>query len=138
MIHPSITKLEALDNVCVKENLEIVVNDYDMGWKLVSDSIAITTIVLGNGHDLIWKEIEDAYGETCTALRDKCISAIKLGDRDRIVVHCARYPKINCVVKDALREAARWYPKVPESAAMLVRRIYSRNSRMECPGAEIS
>jgi hypothetical protein len=64
LIHPSITKLEALDNVCVKENLEIVNNDCNMGWKLALDSIAITTIVLGNGHNLIWKEIEDAYGET--------------------------------------------------------------------------
>jgi hypothetical protein len=111
LIHPSITKLEALDDVCVKENLEIVNNDYNIGWKPALDSIAITTIILGNGHDLIWKEIEVAYGETCTTLRDKCILAIKLGDRDRIEVRCMRYPKIYCVVKDALREAARWYTK---------------------------
>jgi hypothetical protein len=52
-LDPSITKLEALDDVCVKENLEIVNNDYNMGWKPVSDSIAITTIVLGNSHNLI-------------------------------------------------------------------------------------
>ncbi len=101
MIHPSITKLEALEDDCLKENLEIADNDYDMGWKPALDSIVITTIVLGNSHNLIWKEIEDAYRETCTALRDKCISAIKLGDRDRIEVRCVRYPKINCVVKDA-------------------------------------
>ncbi len=53
MIHPSITKLEALDDVCVKENLEIVDNDYDLGWKPVPDSIAITMIILSNGNNLI-------------------------------------------------------------------------------------
>ncbi len=101
LIHPSITKLEALDDVCVKDNFEIVNNDYDMGWKPALDSIAITTIVLGNGHNLIWEEIEDVYRETCTTLRDKCISAIKSGDRDRIEVRCMRYPEINRIMKDA-------------------------------------
>ncbi len=111
MIHPSIMQLEALDDVCVKDNLEIIDDDYDMGWKPVLDSIAITKIVLGNGHDLIWKEIEDAYRETCTTLRDKCILAIESGDRDRIEVRCRRYPEIDRVIKDALQEAARWYTK---------------------------
>ncbi len=75
----------------MKENLERVDDDYDMGQKQALDSVAITTIVLGNSHNLIWKEIEDAYRETCTTLRDKCILAIKLGDRDRIEVRCTQY-----------------------------------------------
>jgi hypothetical protein len=42
LIHPSFTKLEALDDVCVKENLETADNDFGMGWKPESDSIDIT------------------------------------------------------------------------------------------------
>ncbi len=42
LIHPSFTKLEALDNVCGKENLEIANNDFDMGWKPGLDLIFIT------------------------------------------------------------------------------------------------
>ncbi len=42
LIHPSFTKLEALDDVCVKENLEIADNDFGMGWKPELDSINIT------------------------------------------------------------------------------------------------
>ena len=44
-------------------------------------------------------------------LRDKCISAIKSGDRDRIEVRCPQYPEIDCVMMDALREATRRYTK---------------------------
>ncbi|KAL3806958.1 hypothetical protein ACHAXA_011375 [Cyclostephanos tholiformis] len=109
LIHPGVTKLESLDDVCVKENLEIVDDDDDIGWKPASDSIAITSIVLGDGHDQIWQRIEDEYGETFTTLRDKCISAIKSGDKDRIEVRCARFPESNRVVKEALRAAAKRY-----------------------------
>ncbi len=42
LIHPSFTKLEALEDVCVKENLEIANNDFGMGWKPELDSIDIT------------------------------------------------------------------------------------------------
>jgi hypothetical protein len=133
-IHPRTPKLEALDDVCVKENLDIVDDDNDIGWKPASDSIAIALIVLGNSDDLIWKRIENAHGENFASIRDKCISAIRSGDSEDIETRCARYPESSRIVKEALRAAARRYTegfgeRVDVVEEILISRLQDAESR---------
>ena len=47
LIHPEITKFEVLDDVCVKANLDIVDDGNAIGRRPASDSIAITSLILG-------------------------------------------------------------------------------------------
>lgn len=107
LIHPEMIEFEALEDVCVKENLDIVDDGNDIGLRPASDSIAITSLILGDGgNNPVWAQIEKRYGETFTSLRDKCISAIHSKDIERMEVRCARYPDSKRIVKEALRKAA--------------------------------
>ena len=109
LIHPEITKFEVLDDVCVKANLDIVDDGNDIGRRPASDSIAITSLILGEsggGSNPVWAQIEHRYGETFTSLRDKCMTAIDSNDTERMEVRCARYPDNKRIVKEALRKAA--------------------------------
>lgn len=109
LIHPDLTKFEALDDVCVKANLDIVDDGNDIGRRPASDSIAITSLILGDsGGDSnpVWAQIEKRYGDTFTSLRDKCIAAIDSSDTERMEVRCARYPDNKRIVKESLRKAA--------------------------------
>lgn len=106
-IHPGTLRLVALEDVCVKENLAIV-DDEDVGWRPGSDSIAIASLVLGNGDDPTWKRIENAHGGKFAAMRDECISAIRSENVKDIETRCARYPESSRIVREALRTAAKW------------------------------
>ena len=108
LIHPEMTKFEVLDDVCVKANLDIVDDGNDIGRRPASDSIAITSLILGDSggeSNPIWAQIEERY-DTFTLLRDKCIAAINSNDTERMEVRCARYPDNKKIVKEALRKAA--------------------------------
>ena len=107
LINPEDTKFEALDDVCVKETLEIVDDGNDVGRRPASDSIAMASLILGDSDNPAWKRMDDAYGERFASLRGKCISAIRSADVERMEIRCARYPQSNHIVKEALQTAAR-------------------------------
>ena len=107
LINPEVTKFEALDDVCVKESLEIVDDGNDVGQRPASDSIAMASLILGDSDNPAWNRMDNAYGETFASLRDRCISAIRSTDEERMEIRCARYPQSNHIVKEALRTAAR-------------------------------
>ncbi len=106
-IHPDETKLEALNDVCVKANLEIVDDGEVVGRKPASDALAITYLVLGDSGYPDWIQIEKEYGQSFNSLRDKCIAAIHSKDAQRVEIRCARYPGSSSIVKQTLRSAAR-------------------------------
>ncbi|KAL7537014.1 hypothetical protein ACHAXR_007547 [Thalassiosira sp. AJA248-18] len=108
LIHPETKKFEALEDVCVKENLEIV--DDTIGRKPASDSIAIASLLLGDSGDSdnsVWSRIGEEHGCSFASLRDECMAAIRSGDAVRMEIRCARYPGSDDVVKQALRTASR-------------------------------
>jgi hypothetical protein len=107
LIHPEVTKFEALDDVCVKGSLEIIDDGNDIGRKPASDSIAMASLILGDSDNTAWDRIEKEYEETFASLRDKCISAIRSGDAERIEIRCARFPESDHIVKEAIQTAAR-------------------------------
>lgn len=107
LIHPHETRLEALDDVCVKANLEIVDDGDVVGRKPASDAIAITSLLLSDGGNPDWIRIEKGHGQTLISLRDKCIAAIHSEDAERVEIRCARFPGSSSIVNNALRTAAR-------------------------------
>jgi hypothetical protein len=106
-IHPEDeTKLEALNDVCVKANLEIVDDGEVVGRKPASDALAITSLVLSNSGNPDWIQLEKHFGQSFATMRGKCIAAIHSKDPLMVEVHCARYPGSGSIVKRALRTAA--------------------------------
>jgi len=114
LIHPQVRELDMmlLEDVCVKSDLGMVDDGNTVGRRPASDSIAITSLVLGDSHDnsnnnnSVWNRIENKYGETFVSLREKCLAAIRSEDTERMEIRCARYPGSDGVVKDALRTAS--------------------------------
>eukprot|EP00578_Thalassiosira_sp_NH16_P002999 CAMPEP_0181140008 /NCGR_PEP_ID=MMETSP1071-20121207/35083_1 /TAXON_ID=35127 /ORGANISM="Thalassiosira sp., Strain NH16" /LENGTH=1022 /DNA_ID=CAMNT_0023226947 /DNA_START=76 /DNA_END=3144 /DNA_ORIENTATION=+ len=102
LIHPKVMEFEALENVCVKQNLEVVDDGLHVGVKPASDSIALASLLLGDSDIMI----ESFESESFFALRDKCIAAIRSGDTERMEIRCARYPGSGRIVRQALRTAA--------------------------------
>ena len=107
LIHPEETKLEALNDMCVKSNLDIIDDGDDVGRKPASDALAITTLVLSDSGNTDWMQIEKEYGQSFTSLREKCIAAIHTEDVEMVEIRCARYPGSASIVTNALRTAAR-------------------------------
>lgn len=107
LVHPDTKKLEALDDVCVLENLGIIDDGKTRGRKPASDIIAISSILLGDNDNPVWSRIESKYRENFVSLRNKCTAAIGSTDPEWIEIRCARYPGSGSVVKHSLRRAAR-------------------------------
>ena len=108
LIHPDTERFDGLRDACVMENLQISDDGNVMGHKPASDSIAIVSLLFGNGNNIspTWKQIETEYGQSFADLRDMCITAIESKDTERIEIRCARYVGSGTIVKEALREAA--------------------------------
>ncbi|KAL9187112.1 hypothetical protein ACHAXT_010832 [Thalassiosira profunda] len=106
LIHPDVRSFEALEDVCVRADLSLVDDGNTVGRRPASDSIAIASLLLGDGKNLAWDQIEADHGDTFASLKDKCAAAIHLRDAELLEIRCARYPGSKAVVKQALRTAA--------------------------------
>ena len=103
LIHPETERFGTLADVCVKGNLELVDDGNTVGRKPASDSIAIASLLLGEGTSSPWNQMGILELKT---LREKCIAAVQSGDAARMELRCARYPGNDLLVKSALRTGA--------------------------------
>jgi len=118
LVYPGAEVFDGIEDVCVKQNLEITEDGSTVGRKRASDSIAIATLLLDD--NAVALETEGDSFPSWSVLKQYCINAINSGDVERIEIRCARYPGSDKLVRRVLRKAARALIREDDSGIEMV------------------